>query len=150
MDVDLALTARDEAINDGNAFQVSVVLLREGDPASSLTNGAWIRGGERSASTNRAVDFTVQSGEINVKKVQDAGSTSYDVAEDGRSIAIDFKSLGHPEKGGYSRLAIFTDMSARRDDLPLVVPYGAIKENGWKVVLGVGALGVQTIQDVAQ
>ena len=150
MDVDLALAGANETINDGRAFEVSVALLRQDDAAAALTNREWIRGAERTASANRSLEFTVQSGEIRIAGTPEASSTRYEIAEDGRSIEIDFSGLGHPEEGGYARLAVFTTMEGRLDDGPLIVPYGEIKDAGWDVVLEVGSSGVQVVRDEVQ
>ena len=144
LDAAVALSGAPDAINGGRAFQVSVVLLRAEDAATSQTNKAWIREAERVRSTNRRVDFTVQSGEIRVPAGPGTDpKTTLKVSEDRRSVEIDFKGLGHPEEGGYARLAVFSDLRDRLESAPLIVDYGTIKAAGWKLALEIGAAGVQ-------
>lgn len=141
MDVLVALDEPVQEINDGYSFQVSVVALTDGDPAASMTNGEWIRGQERSKSQHRNVDFSVQSGRISVAENAADTTVRAAIAADGKSIDIDLKSLGNPNEGGRSRLAVFADLDGQLDEGPLLVSYPDIKANGWRVRVAIGPDG---------
>lgn len=140
-----------QAFNEGRATQISVVIVPESRSGAYKvhTNKQWFEG-NRNVEDARWVDLEVSAERVREIGVDDVArnerlkrdSIRVSIANNGRRVEIKFRDLQDPTAGGYSNVAIYSQLKDNYEGEPKQFAFEDLRARGWRLQIGLEQRGL--------